>query len=324
VSLIDSAKSYLKNDPADWLRFAEELCSEVSAWGSLQLEKYDDPSIQNDLNDLIFPQLLSPQLIRIVAGSKNIEEAKSFIATSLSEALRDTAIESLDEVEGYWDEVVDFSVWEDEGGEIRGLNVTRLSDLEGEYWESDPLVSPMSRRELYVNESELSSLISNVLQRRVTSRTRTSGDIFRLDIIDFALYQALIQHPELIRTLNWRVFEKLLADILQSFGYEVELQQGTKDGGVDLFAIKRADPLGPQRFLLQAKRWSNKVGVEPVRQLAFLHSHYKVTKSCLATTSTFTNGAWELAHQYQWQLELRDFEGIQEWLKLVSKLRGSK
>jgi len=45
--------------------------------------------------------------------------------------------------------------------------------------------------------------------------------------------------------LNWRTFEKLLGDILESFGYEIELQQGTKDGGIDLFAIKKADIFGP-------------------------------------------------------------------------------
>jgi restriction system protein len=81
------------------------------------------------------------------------------------------------------------------------------------------------------------------------------------------------------------------------------------------------DVFGPQRFLLQAKRYSNKVGIEPVRQLAFLHSHLRATKSCLATTATFTKGAWELAQQYQWQLELRDFDGLQEWIKYAAERR---
>ena len=143
------------------------------------------------------------------------------------------------------------------------------------------------------------------------------SSIFRLDIVDIALYKALIKHPELLRSLDWRTFERLLADILERFGYEVELQRGTKDGGIDLFAVKRIDVFGPQRFLLQAKRWSNKVGIDPVRQLAFLHSYHSATKSCLATTASFTQGAWELARQYQWQLELRDFEGLQKWIQLA-------
>jgi restriction system protein len=101
---------------------------------------------------------------------------------------------------------------------------------------------------------------------------------------------------------------------LERSGYEVELQRGTKDGGVDLFAIKYTGVFGRERYLLQAKRWKNTVGIEPVRQLAFLHHDLRMTKSCLATTSTFTKGAWALAEQYEWQLELRDFEGLQPWV----------
>ena len=122
--------------------------------------------------------------------------------------------------------------------------------------------------------------------------------------------------------MNWRAFERLLADILESFGFEVELQRGTKDGGVDIFAIERSHPLGTQRYLLQAKKWTNAVGVEPVRQLAFLHTHYKATKSCLATTATFTRGAWELAHQYKWQIELKDYDGLVQWVRAAARIRG--
>jgi len=145
--------------------------------------------------------------------------------------------------------------------------------------------------------------------------------LIRLDVVNIALYKALLEHPELLRVLNWRVFEKLLADILKSLGFTIELQSGTKDGGIDLFAIKKDNILGEYRYLIQVKRYKNKVGVEPVRQLLFLHSHYRATKSCIATTAEFTRGAWQLANQYPWQLELRDVEGVMDWLKLAKKLR---
>jgi len=53
-----------------------------------------------------------------------------------------------------------------------------------------------------------------------------------LDTLDVATYRMLQTHPELLRTLNWRFFERLLADLLERSGYTVELQQGTKDGGI--------------------------------------------------------------------------------------------
>jgi len=137
-----------------------------------------------------------------------------------------------------------------------------------------------------------------------------------LELVDAALIARLAQEPDLMKTLDWRAFEYLLARVLEELEYEIELTRGTKDGGVDIFAIKRSGPFGIHKYLLQAKRWSRVVGVEPVRELLFLHDHYRVTKSCLATTSRFTHGAWELAREYKWTLELKDYEGLREWVKL--------
>jgi len=145
------------------------------------------------------------------------------------------------------------------------------------------------------------------------------ASIVTLDLVDPSLLKTIRAHPQLLKILDSRVFEKLLAEILSMLGYEVELQQGTKDGGVDIFAIKHCGILGPHRYLLQAKRWEAPVGVEPVRELLFLHSYHRVTRSCLATTSRFTRGAWQLANEYKWHLELRDYERLQEWVDFALK-----
>lgn len=141
--------------------------------------------------------------------------------------------------------------------------------------------------------------------------------VVTLPTFDLALYRRLEQHPELLKTLDWRVFESLLAECLTALGYEVELQRGTKDGGIDIFAMRKDSVLGPHRYLLQAKRYADSVGVAPVRELLFLHDEHRVTKSCLATTSRFTRGAWELANQHEWKLELRDQDGLKSWLQKV-------
>jgi restriction system protein len=129
--------------------------------------------------------------------------------------------------------------------------------------------------------------------------------------------RALTDAPALLHVVEWRQFEGILARILETLGYEVELQRGTKDGGIDVVAIKRATEFGPHRYLIQAKRTANRIGVEPVRELLFLKHEYKATKACLATTSQFTAGAWQLANQHRWELELRDFERLREWLALL-------
>jgi len=147
------------------------------------------------------------------------------------------------------------------------------------------------------------------------SESDTRAPLIQLDTIDLALYRALAAHPELLQTMDWRRFEKLLADVLETLEYEVELQQGTKDGGIDIIALRRSTEWGDHRYLLQAKRWKNRVGVEPVQRLLFLKSDLQATKCCLATTSTFTRGAWALRRDYRWELELRDFNGLREWIE---------
>ena len=149
----------------------------------------------------------------------------------------------------------------------------------------------------------------------LTIREKSEPRIITLEYVSHELIERLKKSPEVMRSLHWRDFERVLARLLEEFGYEIDLQRGTKDGGVDFFALSRTNhPLGPHKYLLQAKRWKDSVGVATVRELKFLHSHFGMTKSCLATTSSFTSGAWHLARQFSYQLELRDFDGIKEWI----------
>ncbi len=144
-----------------------------------------------------------------------------------------------------------------------------------------------------------------------------------LSLINNELYIQLINNPELIKTMNWRVFETLLANILETFGYDIELMQGTKDGGIDIIAFSNNDHFGKHKYLLQAKRWNNKVGIDVVKNVLFNHEYYKASKSCLVTTSKFTRGAWHLADNYKWQLELKEYNAIQDWIKSAWQIKNN-
>lgn len=149
---------------------------------------------------------------------------------------------------------------------------------------------------------------------RVAAET---GSLITTPPISNAVLAALQSSPRLLHVLEWRAFERVVAQILESLGYEVELQRGTKDGGIDVVAVRQITPFGPHRYLLQAKRTRNRIGVEPVRELLFLKQDYQATKACLATTSSFTAGALQLANEHRWELELRDFERLREWLDML-------
>lgn len=163
------------------------------------------------------------------------------------------------------------------------------------------------------NKEVLIRIIKEILIKNAQT-TATDFSVF-----DINVYNKIVSNPALVSELNWRNFERLLAKILEEFEYEVELQKGTKDGGIDIIALKKNGSFGEERYLIQAKKWKDKVGVEPVRSLLWAHNEYKVTKSCLVTTSKFTKGAWELANSNKWLVELKDYDKLIEWIQLAGQ-----
>lgn len=154
----------------------------------------------------------------------------------------------------------------------------------------------------------------------VESYKKNSSILISFSQIDNSILKHLTSHPELVHCIEWRTFEYLIATILESFEYEIELTRPSKDGGVDIIAIKNADTFGEHKYLIQAKKSKRVIKVEPVRELLFLGDYYKATKSCLVTTSKFSRGAWELANIYKWKLELIDFNTLRNWIVQASNL----
>ncbi len=134
------------------------------------------------------------------------------------------------------------------------------------------------------------------------------------------LIKYLAKHPELLYTLEPRKFEELVAEIFRDKGYNVELTPKTRDGGKDIYAIRK-EPFGSLLYVIECKRYasSNKVGVEVVRGLYGVTQAEKATMGIIATTSTFTSTALDFAAPLKYQLSLRDYDALQEWLSEYSK-----
>jgi HJR/Mrr/RecB family endonuclease len=167
-------------------------------------------------------------------------------------------------------------------------------------------------------------LVRDWRSESVTRPVKRTANIFRppqvikvVDYFDPTINSVIKKNPELLKTLDWRVFEEMLADILRRLKYEVQLTKATKDGGIDIIALRKDENFGNHKYVLQAKRYKDAVQVAPVRELLFLQEEQKATKSCLATTSTFTRGAWRMGELHKWRLELKDQNGIIEWINKV-------
>jgi len=316
LGLKASLEAYSRADTLQWASRVRSLSGEIGQWAAEKLESTLATDVRTNeevdathISDILLNLLLAPEFVSgLLAPDIRVDRMERFRPKTEARIAVDLTEHILTQLTRSFLSKEDFGAAVDQKGRYTSFKLFSLAS--NVPWLSEAVFGQAELHE------RISRTLSEDARQNSEGTSRHEPRIIRLDLIDAALYRALQGHPELLKTLDWRVFEKLLADMLTKLGYCIELQRGTKDGGVDLFAVKH-DHFGPQRYLLQAKRWNHNVGIEPVRQLAFLHAYHRMTKSCLATTATFTKEAWNLGTQYQWQLELRDFEGLKSWLSQI-------
>lgn len=96
----------------------------------------------------------------------------------------------------------------------------------------------------------------------------SGGIVTACQSVNDELIRYLAAHPESLRDLDPRRFEKLVAELFQRQAFEVTLTPRTRDGGKDVYAVKN-DQFGSILYLIECKRYAakNRVGVEAVRGL---------------------------------------------------------
>ena len=103
---------------------------------------------------------------------------------------------------------------------------------------------------------------------------------------------------------------------MEKQGYEVTLTKQSRDGGVDIFALKK-DDFGNFLTIVDCKKYSEKnpIGVDLVRTMYGTLDITKASHGIIATTSRFTKDAKILAENYKYQLSLRDHADIVKWIQ---------
>lgn len=101
-----------------------------------------------------------------------------------------------------------------------------------------------------------------------------------------------------LATMDWEDFEHLIREIFEqefrSTGGEVKVTQASRDGGVDAIAFD-PDPIRGGKIVIQAKRYTNTVGVAAVRDLYGTVMNEGATKGILVTTSDYGPDAYGFA-----------------------------
>ncbi|HYF93973.1 MAG TPA: restriction endonuclease [Symbiobacteriaceae bacterium] len=102
-----------------------------------------------------------------------------------------------------------------------------------------------------------------------------------------------------IRRMSWRDFEKYLAHLFRSLGYQTEVTPPSGDYGVDVILT---DGSG-RRIAVQAKRWKGKkVGAPEIQKTIGGAAYYKCQQAIVVTTSGYTDQAQEMARKTGVQL----------------------
>jgi HJR/Mrr/RecB family endonuclease len=150
------------------------------------------------------------------------------------------------------------------------------------------------------------------IEKQVSGRTIIEcSDNVRRNIIEH-----FNKNPRDLKILDRRRFEELVAELFDGFGYDVELTKQTHDGGKDIIAVKK--DIVEVKYLIECKRPDpgGYVSINPVRELYGVKTNEKATKAVLATTAHFSKDAKLFVENIRWELELKEFEDLKEWIRL--------
>lgn len=101
-----------------------------------------------------------------------------------------------------------------------------------------------------------------------------------------------------LAAMDWQDFENLIREVFEkefaSSGGEVKITQASRDGGVDAIAFD-PDPIRGGKIVIQAKRYTNVVGVSAVRDLFGTTVNEGAIKGILVTTANYGPDAYDFA-----------------------------
>jgi hypothetical protein len=210
-----------------------------------------------------------------------------------------------------WDTVADRSGNQTDVFGFCGLQ--RVDSWAVEQVIEEPGVASLFATRPDVSESTLYRVEPGILVSPVT---------IELGTVNEALIRYLAEHPPGLYELEPRRFEELIAELFRDLGYEVLLTPRTRDGGIDIRAIRK-DSVGTLLYLIECKRYraARPVGVEMVRSLYGVTLAERASCGVLATTSRFTKDAQEFADRFRFQLSLRDYADLVQWLQQYPRAR---
>lgn len=159
----------------------------------------------------------------------------------------------------------------------------------------------------------------------IVEPTEPSIPVARFFSVAHAL-RKLAEDISRVDDMPWRHFERVVAALLEEEGYDVELMRGSKDGGIDIVAVKNHLVCGHEKLVVQVKRKNPKykVDITVVRQLSAVQMHSKATKGLIVTSAYLTRDALALVEREKTQLAKVDRNDLNAWIQRTMLLNGGR
>jgi restriction system protein len=246
-----------------------------------------------------FPKLSE---IKYVASKKELKE--SFISESQAAKMYDTAIyniclrtlheifeaDAADAIDivvfNGWVESIDRATGKTTNNCIVSLQATKSEFINIELSQVDPKACFKSLKG--VGSSKLSGITA--VQPLIHVSREDKRFVSSYDVAD------TLEVGSNLALMDWEDFEHLIREVFakefSSGGGEVKVTRASRDGGVDAIAFD-PDPIRGGKIIIQAKRYTNTVGVSAVRDLYGTVMNEGATKGILVSTADYGPDAYE-------------------------------
>lgn len=201
----------------------------------------------------------------------------------------------------------------------RGLDRAQFNDGQlAEYLET--AIGYALQSEISENEQGRDLVVRAIGKIRALRELYSSKDLPNelaevVQTISAELIKYLAAHPAELHSLRPRQFEELIAEILASYGWQVELSPETRDGGYDIFGVHKDVAGVAHTWVIECKKYApeRKVGVDIVRGLYGITHVQEGANALLATTSDFSRDAWQYKAS-RYNLDFKNYKAILGWL----------
>lgn len=177
-------------------------------------------------------------------------------------------------------------------------------------------------------EESARMLLTNLLEGKADWLKKIAANIeIEVSELNKELISYFARHPEQLRSVQPRQFEKIIFEILLDRGFDVRLTRMGGDEDRDILAVFKSPSQGDVLTIVECKRWrpERKVGIAVVERFLYVmdkkdKAHYGI----IATTSYFSRNTEPIAREWSQKLKLRDFNDLVKWLSEYGQWRGDK